>query len=124
MRIVCPTCQAAYEVPAAALDAARAVRCVKCATDFEPQPEGGAAPSPIRVPPPQAPMVVADDGPGPVSFAPSPEPEERRGSALLAAAWAGSLALWAGGAWAFVAWRGPIAQAWPAARRIYAALGY
>jgi predicted Zn finger-like uncharacterized protein len=43
--------------------------------------------------------------------------------AALIAAWAVSIALVVGMAWAAVAWRGEIMHAWPPSERIYAALG-
>jgi hypothetical protein len=43
--------------------------------------------------------------------------------AALIAAWAVSIALVVGMAWAAVAWRGEVMHAWPPSERIYAALG-
>lgn len=39
MRIVCPGCEAAYEVPEAMLSPGRAVRCARCGRDWVPLPE-------------------------------------------------------------------------------------
>jgi predicted Zn finger-like uncharacterized protein len=39
MRIVCPGCEAAYEVPEAMLSPGRTVRCARCGRDWVPWPE-------------------------------------------------------------------------------------
>lgn len=43
MRIVCPGCEAAYEVPEAMLSPGRTVRCARCGRDWLPLPEQGQA---------------------------------------------------------------------------------
>ena len=46
MRIVCPGCEAAYEVPEAMLSPGRTVRCARCGRGWIPLPEQGRAVSP------------------------------------------------------------------------------
>jgi predicted Zn finger-like uncharacterized protein len=86
MRIVCPSCQSAYDVPPAVVAARRTLRCARCNADFvaEAEAEVGAdgpvdvavaAPEPAKPsPPPQPPA----GGPRPpaafVSLAPPLEP--------------------------------------------------
>ena len=62
MRIVCPGCEAAYEVPEAMLSPGRTVRCARCGRDWVPLPEQG-----------QAAAVVEEDIPA----APPAEPPAR-----------------------------------------------
>lgn len=125
MRITCPSCEAAYEVPLDRLAPGRGVRCVKCGTVWQPVPElpeepVAAAPAP-EPPVAEAPAVLAEpvaDEPPPV-----PEPPSRSGGKGLLAAWLLSAALLAGCGAAAVAYRGPIMQAWPPSTRAFAALG-
>lgn len=96
MRIVCPSCQAAYEVPDAVLRPAspgapaRVVKCARCGNAWAPAAEP-AAPIPLPVQPeaepPAAPPAPppADDRPptartapaDPTPVAPAPEPAAR-----------------------------------------------
>ncbi len=116
MRIVCPSCQAAYDVPAPVLQAGRVLRCVRCAADFTPGLQ--AAP---RTPVVAAPRIVV----APEPAVPAPSAVQQRGLPVeIAAAWALSLIVLVGLAWGAVAWRRPIVRAWPASGRAYAALGY
>lgn len=50
MRIVCPGCEAAYEVPEAMLSPGRTVRCARCGRGWIPLPEQGRAVSPEEDP--------------------------------------------------------------------------
>ena len=58
MRIVCPTCSAAYEVPDSLLGTGRPVRCARCTREWVPEtatqaaPGNGGSPSPPVLPPP------------------------------------------------------------------------
>ena len=129
MRIVCPSCQAAYEVPDKLLSgAARKVRCARCGDAWtpesiaapEPEPEVKPAP-PVRVAPSPIVAVVVPQ----VVDRPVPEPAAPpgRGPAMVAAAWAASVALLVGAGWAGVAWRADIMAAWAPSRRLFAWLG-
>ena len=120
MRIVCPSCQAAYEVPEKLLSgAARKVRCARCGGAWTPEPEAKPAPAVRVVPPPAVVPLVAD------RLVPEPaEPSPGRGPAVMAAvAWAVSVALLVFAGWAAVAWRADIIAAWAPSRRLFALIG-
>lgn len=132
MRIVCPTCSAAYEVRDALLVPGRAVRCTGCGEQW----------LPIEIAPPAASKATpgADDEP------PFPPRRERsaatplplltamdrlaghpaslpRASLRLRAAWAASLIVLLLFLWGIVAWRADLMRAWPPSTRLYDALG-
>ncbi len=83
MRIVCPTCSAAYEVPDRMLGTGKKLRCARCANEWVP-PEGLAvaqerAPDPVVAPvvvaPPPVPAAAATAAVAPVAVAaPRSEP--------------------------------------------------
>lgn len=142
MRIVCPSCQAAYEVPETLLSGgSRRVRCAKCGDNWVPEIESGmpgAAPDADLPPDPAEPPTMegrpddeAAPGPPPLRAEPvarlpeaPPAPPPGRTLVLVAAfAWAASVAVLAGGAWAAVAFRADVMAAWGPSRRIYALLG-
>lgn len=52
MRIVCPNCDAAYEVPQTMLAPDRPVRCARCGQDWAPEAAPPEAPSALAPPPP------------------------------------------------------------------------
>jgi predicted Zn finger-like uncharacterized protein len=134
MRIVCPTCDATYEVPDALIGAGRRLRCAKCAHEWlvePPSPAGpGPEPGPGPAPPPAAPVPMASVPPPMVEpRRPAPPPAAaapaggRFAAAALWAAWIGTVLLLAGavaGAWI---WRDPIMAAWPPAARVYLLFG-
>ncbi|MBN9561411.1 MAG: zinc-ribbon domain-containing protein [Alphaproteobacteria bacterium] len=45
MRIVCPACSAAYEVPDALLGSPRPVRCARCGHEWQPEPAAESGPA-------------------------------------------------------------------------------
>lgn len=53
MKIVCPACEATYQVPEAVLEQRRAVRCARCGNDWIPgdQPRVADAAAPAAAPP-------------------------------------------------------------------------
>jgi predicted Zn finger-like uncharacterized protein len=85
MRIVCPSCQSAYDVPPAVVAARRTLRCARCSADFVAEAEVGAeaevvAPQPARPPaaPPAPPAAPPRQPAAFVSLAPlieEPVPE-------------------------------------------------
>ena len=143
MRIVCPSCQAAYEVPDKLLSSGpRKVRCAKCGKDWmaeaEPEappadeetepPADAAAPEaaagPRALPAPPAEEAGEPDLPPPPAVV--PEPGERPSRALVVVAglaWLASVGVLAGASWAAVAFRAEVMAAWGASRRLYALLG-
>jgi predicted Zn finger-like uncharacterized protein len=123
MRILCPQCQAAYDVPDRLIAGGRLLRCVKCRHEW--REEAGGPPPPPPAPEPAPPRPVPPPIPAqhrahqPID---PPEPA-RRGGLALAAAWAASGLVLAGFIAAMLAYRAPIAEAWPPAARLYLLLG-
>ncbi len=151
MRITCPACDAAYDVPDVRIAVGRTVRCARCGSDWVPLAD--TAPPPpqlLPVPDPGLP-AAAPSQPVPAAsaaavaipaattaafpeaamlpattFAPQspPAPARARSPAVpVLLAWAGSLALLGLLVWAGIAWRAGIMHAWPPSERLYAALG-
>ena len=141
MRITCPTCGAAYDVPAERLAGGRTVRCARCGSGWVP-PVDDALPEPPLLAPPQAPEPppVPEVLPGtpvpepPETVVPNPSDPESEPPLTAAAgrlrqglpiflAWAASLVLLGAFVWAMIAWRTGVMRAWPPSERLYAALG-
>lgn len=135
MKITCPTCAAAYDVPAERLAGGRTVQCARCRTGWVPladeeapdkeAPEPPPAPAPVILPsaafptlPDPKPRVAAPAAPFPPIV-----PGNTRPRFPVFLAWAASLALLGALAWAMVAWRADVMRAWPPSERLYAALG-
>jgi predicted Zn finger-like uncharacterized protein len=124
MLILCPSCNANYEVPESRMRPGRRVRCAACGTEWMPVAEP-ADPDPID---PEHPRF-ADDAPPPapvVSEADrlsSVQPSVARRSPALRVAWAASIALLLIAAAGAVAWRTDVMHAWPASTRLYDKLG-
>lgn len=129
MRIVCPSCTAAYEVPEARLLPGQSVRCARCGTNWTPVagPQPAAAPQPLAAPPlpqplptPSGAQIFSASNP----FAGTERPGARfaSGPAVLAG-WVVSIAAVVGLCWAAVTWRYDIMHAWPPSERLYSTLG-
>jgi predicted Zn finger-like uncharacterized protein len=147
MRIACPACNAAYEVPDHLIGPGRRLRCAKCGHDWAVQPaepatevaaaEGAAAPdmrSPTQPsPPPAATELPRDLPPHPVLRRPPQvidPPLPRLGDAPPAQFVTGLRVAWAASVLAvlvllalLLVFRAEIAAAWPPAARLYMALG-
>jgi predicted Zn finger-like uncharacterized protein len=132
MRIVCPACTAAYEVPTTLLKPEQLVRCARCANEWVPSAEAEEAPP--------APQQAAAAEPAPVATRDPPVDAERaptvRAStprlpgapptaraSMLRLAWAASFVVLAALLWGAYGQRASIMQAWPPSIRVYAALG-
>jgi len=150
MRIVCPACEAEYDVPESIGGAGRKVRCARCQTVWvahatmpapsrpEPRPEpppaqaAGASPAMRDVPEP-APLFAdpprgrSDWGRGgygqPRDEAAAVESRGFRRLAPWIAAWVLSLVLLGAAGWAGYRWRDDVIRLWPASERLYAVLG-
>ena len=128
MRVICPSCSAAYEVPDALLSAGRTVRCARCGEEWV---AGAPAEEPEPPPPERAVPEPPDQYADPERFAPhlSAQAEMRRtastrhGNFGLQAAWAASIAVLLVLGWSAYAWRSEVMQTWPASTWLYAALG-
>jgi predicted Zn finger-like uncharacterized protein len=148
MRIVCPSCDATYDVPDAMLaGGARKVRCVRCGNEWvptavtvaplafeEPQAETPAyRPPPSPEPPPLEPLARVEPRLHPLRprhdtaremTEPVLEeaPPPRAGAAAMVA-WGVSLAVLLALGVAAVQWRAELMAAWPPSERLFAALG-
>lgn len=140
VRIVCPSCAAAYDVADAALAPGRAVRCARCGVEWapvaaiEPPQAPIAAPLPAQTDTAQEPVAppVPDQ---PVPLGPAAANRVAKAAAAiqaripalrdtkLLAAWLASLLLLLLFAWAAYAGRAGIMAAWPPSQRLYGALG-
>jgi predicted Zn finger-like uncharacterized protein len=135
MRIVCPSCSAAYDVPEGLLIGRKSVRCARCTKEWE--PAGTPPPVAIMATPvamPTAPRPVVDGPPVPQRrsadlgamaidrLMATPQPKQRSGVAL-GLAWLASIVLVAALLAAAYAERATVMAVWPASARLYAALG-
>ncbi len=145
MRIVCPDCAAAYEVPDSMLAAPRTLRCARCGREWSPRPatpdeadriepvnampgqpslvEPAAVPADTRPPAPAIPEQPLRPAPGEDRAPRRALGWTRNPVALARAGWAGSLILLLVLAWAAYTWRGAIIHVWPPSERLYLALG-
>ena len=152
MRIVCPSCDATYDVPDAMLaGGARKVRCVRCGNEWVPT---GVTVAPLAFEEPRAETRAYHPPPPPAPPAEPPlleplarvEPRlhplrprhdvarEMAGPVLEAApppragvtamiAWGASLVVLVALGVAAVQWRAEVMAAWPPSERLFAALG-
>ena len=135
MRIVCPSCQATYDVPDAKLGAApRQVRCAKCSTvwgvDPSPEPtslmsdehEDAHLPPPVTITSQLADPVAA---PAPIAATHRlPTTQRASGGAIAPViAWLVSVVVLVAAGWTIIAWRTPIMQYWAPSQRLYQWLG-
>ncbi len=133
MRVECPVCTVAYEVPQSLLTVQRRLRCASCGHEWwlrEPQAVPDALPEtapPLPVPPLPAP-IVADIHEPEAQRQPSsrlsidPASTPRTGGAIWAG-WAASIALLLLAVWAGEHYRHGIMRIWPPSERLYAAIG-
>jgi predicted Zn finger-like uncharacterized protein len=117
MLIICPKCDSAYEVAAAAVMGRKRLRCAAC--DHEWAPGGVSPPAVAAAPPPSATPALPEVAPPARQDVPSPP--ARRNLPLLAA-WVASLALLAGFGWGALHFRAQVERGWPASVRAYALL--
>ncbi len=131
MHIVCPSCEAIYDVPDAKLGAApRQVRCAKCSIVWTVDPPHPAIdphddadlPPPIAITP-----MIAEHYAEPAPIAAThrlPTTQKRPSTAIAPAiAWLVSLAVLVAAGWTMIAWRVPIMQLWAPSQRLYQWLG-
>ena len=138
MRIACPACNAAYQVPDDQLSEGRVVRCARCGTDWAPieaipADDGEAGreerPEPVVEPRKAEPVVeprkVAVDEEIPIPRPPvlPQAPRKPPGPALLVAAWVLSLAVVGGAIAGLYVGRERVMAVWPPSIRAYAPLG-
>lgn len=128
MRIACPSCAAAYEVPDQLVIPGRRTRCARCGHQWVAVPVESDLPPPVPLDPnpPEEPETAGDEVPPPprrsaVPKAPPPAPP--RSGPWLRLAWAASLLMLVGLGVAGVLGRHAVMTAWPPSARLYAALG-
>lgn len=130
MRIACPSCAAAYDVPDRLLaGTARALRCSRCGAGFALPAAAPVVAVPPAVPVPSAEPPLAE-APPPPRDAPAPAPRERApvaagpgNQAALLRAWVVSLVLVAGAILGLLLFRSQVMAAWPPATRLFVVLG-
>ena len=121
MRIVCPSCSAAYDVPDSLVTAGRTVRCARCGGDWTPVKAAAPEPPPPATEPPatQAMPTARQSAMDRLAAQPALPPKSMR----LQLAWAGSLVLLALLVSAAYVWRSDVVAAWPPSARAYSAFG-
>jgi predicted Zn finger-like uncharacterized protein len=124
MRIVCPGCTAAYEVPAALLRPGKLVRCAKCGSNWLPADKTEEVVTPSE--PPQPPSDAEPEMAAPVPaitamdrLAAYPPPRPPR--AGLIGAWLLTFVVLTAAVAATIGWREAIIRAWPPSGRILSA---
>lgn len=138
MLIVCPSCQAEYNVPDALLGhRPRQVRCARCAMEWLPEElrvapveeieipiavpvENAASPEPYVEPAPPVSPSVQDETRLPTTAGSG---ARAGGGVTLALAWLVSFAVLGAAGWSAILWRDAISQAWPASQRLYQWVG-
>lgn len=126
MRLECPSCAAAYDVPDTLLKPGQPVRCVRCHALWQPSPDAIPEPAPTAppaLPPPSRPNPPAPLQPGRPPAVSTPARRPRASLAAPVLAWVASLAVLVGAGAALVYHRAAVIEAWPPAARLFLALG-
>jgi predicted Zn finger-like uncharacterized protein len=135
MRIACPSCSAAYDVPDPLVPPGRVVRCARCGSEWTPAgptppPEPEVEPPPPELEPEPDPFVrrraapVADPAARQSAMDRlAADPALPQSNLRLRLAWAASVLLIVLCAAGAVAWRAQIVESWPPSARMYAAFG-
>jgi len=131
MQIACPACSATYNVPDSMIGAGRNMRCVRCMHEWYAAPPAAAAAEPQPAisalePPDALPIVKIDATSAPKSrpetSAPAATVAPARSPIMLSVAWAGSIAVMAGGGYSVWLWRDRLTEFWPPMARLYGLL--
>ena len=131
MRIVCPTCTAAYDVPDHLMAAGKRTRCARCALEWVPQPPvAGPLEAPKTAPPPPMPSIPPPPRP---TIQPPPltprNPDRagvrpRRATSLpVVLALGASVLVLALAVAVGIVWRVVVIHAWPPSERLFTWLG-
>ena len=137
MRVSCPNCAAAYEIPDAVLAlAARRLRCARCDHEWTPELPSRLPRADSAEPPPSfiaaSPAVTSAPAATPAPLVATPPltadrapvvRTDRRATRLTVIAWALSLLVLVGLAVSGYLFRDQVKSAWPPSRLVYAALG-
>ena len=132
MRIVCPACSAAYNVPDAMLRPGKRVRCARCGEHWSPveiavppPPTPAVEPAPpllARVPDALA-MPEPEDRADWMGARPEHHPRRRPAGVDVWLGWLVTLVVLAALGWGAAVYRADIMRAWPPSQRLYAVLG-
>jgi predicted Zn finger-like uncharacterized protein len=124
MRITCPSCAAAYEVPESRLTPHKKVRCARCGGQWIPVHTAGdtGSPEPAKdslshLPTESLPAVTAMDR---LAALPSPQPSP----AGLLGAWVLTAVVLVAALTATVVWREAVMRAWPPSALVLAPFGH
>jgi predicted Zn finger-like uncharacterized protein len=131
MRITCPSCSTAYDVPDSLMPAGRIVRCARCGGEWTPvadavaaaageEAEGRSIEAAVPVTAEAATWSVARQS---AMDRLAADPARTPSRLPLRLAWAVSVLVLAVAVWAALAWRTDIATAWPPSGRVYALFG-
>jgi predicted Zn finger-like uncharacterized protein len=133
MRIACPSCSAAYDVPDPLVPPGRVVRCARCGSEWAPTgpapPEPEVEPAPPPEPEPESVVRrraarVAETSPRQSAMDRlAAHPALPPSSLRLRLAWAASVLLIVFCVAGASAWRAQIVESWPPSARMYAAFG-
>ncbi|WP_159995782.1 zinc-ribbon domain-containing protein [Roseomonas sp. 18066] len=115
MRIECPDCAAAYDVPEALVAPGREVRCVRCAHGWVPRAAPDTADLLLRTEAPSLPPVAMAEEHLPAVI--PPRPPASRGPVVMA--WIFSLAVIGGAGFALWHYRVAVVAAWPPSARLF-----
>lgn len=118
MRIVCPKCAAAYEVPADRLKVRRTVRCARCDEQWAAVQDIEHTSAPVDAPRAQTPQPAAALPAFTAMDRLAAANRQPRRPVALAAAWVVTLGVLIAGVAAVIVWRADIVQAWPPSARI------
>ena len=122
MRIVCPTCDAEYEVQDHLLRPGRATRCARCGDKWVPL-AGAEAPEPLAVPEPlPVPVLPLPSGPTAMERLSVPIAEPK-GWVGLRLAWIGTILLLIGSVAGLYVERTSVMAAWSPSQRLFAVFG-
>jgi predicted Zn finger-like uncharacterized protein len=125
MRIDCPNCAAAYEVPASRITGHKLVRCARCGEKWVAVQESEDLPPPPHVSPTEQPEQSVQ----PIDFSPpltamdrlaASAPAPRR-SVGLVAAWVATFVILIAMVTASVVWKEQVVRTWPPGARVLGA---
>ncbi|WP_135467646.1 zinc-ribbon domain-containing protein [Crenalkalicoccus roseus] len=125
MRITCPACAAAYEVPDRLVGPGRRLRCARCGHEWAARPEAPRPPAPAE--PPQAPAPdrprppphpLARRAPQPIEPPLPPLGDAPPRDRTLVVAWVTTVLVVLGAVVAILLFRAEIVTLWPPAGRL------
>jgi predicted Zn finger-like uncharacterized protein len=128
MRIICPACETAYDVPDSALAPGRMLRCARCRSEWTPVPAEDVAEqsteetTPVAAPATPPPNTKETPPVRVAARVAAPRPAGPRVSVIVG--WSLSFLLLGSLGYSAIRWRHPIERVWPPSSRAYALFGY